>query len=220
MKAAGETAAHRELKRLAQAWARGQGFVEVAPEVRVPRSGFRADVAAVRPDGATAVFECKQSRADLRKDAHDEAAVRAKLAAAGARRRSLEEMLAVHRPELRRGEALWPEFDEWDFSALEHRGYRGVLRELETLQRRVRDGTKFSRMARYRCADELYLVLEDDLAGRDDWPGGWGVLVRLGGRLELRRPPQPLAADPAQRTGLRAAMARANGPRPGDGVAG
>ncbi len=43
---AGETAAHRELKRLAMAWAGEVGFDIVASEVRVPRSGFRADVAA------------------------------------------------------------------------------------------------------------------------------------------------------------------------------
>eukprot|EP01035_Chromulina_nebulosa_P050017 gene50017-67932_t len=114
----GETERHRRLKALALAWAREQGFAIAAGEVRVPRSGYRADVAAcLRGAGRrTAVFECKQARADLLKDAHGEAAVRARLGELMERRKSLEEMLAVHRPDLRRGEALWPEFDAWDFS--------------------------------------------------------------------------------------------------------
>jgi hypothetical protein len=207
----GETERHARLKELALAWARTAGFALAAAEVRVPRSGFRADVAAARADGTTAVFECKQSRADWRKDAHDEAAVLAELAAAGARRKNLEDLLAVHRPDLRRGEALWPEFDDWDFSALEHAGHHRLLRRLETLRRRRREGTKFSRMARYRCADELYLVLEDDIFARAELPAGWGLLVRAAAGLELRRPAGRLEVAPRQREALRASLRRAAG---------
>ena len=166
---ASETDLHQRLKALALAWAQASGFAIAAAEVRVPRSGYRADVAAYaprrrdRPEARTAIFECKQARADLLKDAHAEAATRARLAELIARRRTLEELLAVHRPDLRRGEALWPEFDSWDFSSLEHRAYRGVLDELETVQRRVQGGTKFSKMFRYRCADFLYLVVEENI---------------------------------------------------------
>lgn len=202
MKAAGETEAHRRLKRLARDWALAQGFAEAEAEVRVPRSGFRADVAAVRPDGRTALFECKQSRADLLKDAHAEAKAREALAAAKVRLARLESLLAEHRPDLRRGEALWAEFDTWDFAQLKHRGYGQRLKELEMLGRRVRAGTKFSRMARYRCADELYLVLEEDLAGRDELPAGWGVLVRQAEGLLVIRRPEALAAAPSQRAAL------------------
>src|SRR5450432_2129622 len=69
-------------------WAREQGYSCCGFEVRLPNSGYRADVAAYRPAsevapfvfagktsrrrqaaiGSTAVFECKQSRADLVKD--------------------------------------------------------------------------------------------------------------------------------------------------------
>jgi hypothetical protein len=76
----GETDRHRELKRLALAWAGARGWGLAAAEVRVPRSGWRADVAAAgEPDGPCALFECKQAREDLRRDAHDEAAARARL---------------------------------------------------------------------------------------------------------------------------------------------
>lgn len=211
----GETETHRRLKTLALAWAQANGFTIAAAEVRVPRSGYRADVAACGrgANARTAVFECKQARADLLKDAHAEAATHARLAELLQRRRSLEEMLRVHRPDLRRGEAFWPDYDAWDFSSLEHHAYRGVLNELETLQRRVLRGTKFSRMFRYRCADFLYLVVEENIFAEAEIPAGWGLLVRHaraeGEALSLARAPSDLGAAPAQRIALLESIALA-----------
>jgi hypothetical protein len=117
-------------------------------------------------------------------------------------------MLAVHRPDLRRGEALWPEFDAWDFSSLEHHAYRGLLAEIETVQRRVLRGTKFSKMFRYRCADFLYLVVEENIFAEAEIPAGWGLLVRRCGgdeaaeALQLARAPVQLEAAAEQRAAL------------------
>jgi len=199
-----ETDEHRQLKTLALAWARANGFAIAAWEVRVPKSGYRADVAACSRGAArrTAVFECKQARADLLKDAHAEAATRRQLAELIVRRQKLEELLAGHRPDLRRGEALWPEFDTWDFSGLEHATYRAVLAELSTLQTRVLKGTKFSKMFRYRCADFLYLVAEENIFAEAEIPAGWGLLVRRGEELALTRPPVALDATEGQRIAL------------------
>ena len=214
----GETERHRELKRLALAWARGRGLDLAAAEVRIPRSGWRADVAAAGgPDGPCALFECKQSREDLRRDAHDEAAARARCDELTRRALALDELLAAHCPALRRGEALWPEFDTWDFSALRHRGRRALAVARAAAERRVRDGTKFSRLRRYQAADELYLVVAPDCFAPADVPAGWGLLVRTaapgsgGPGLRLERAPEPLAAAPAQRAALRAAIRRALG---------
>ena len=193
-----ESDAHVRLKQLALDWARAAGYAEVAIEVRVPRSGYRADVAArCRTTGRVVVFECKQSRTDFLKDAHGEAFVRRRLEELAERQRGLEQMLTVHRPELRRGEAFWAEFDTWDFHSLEHRTYRRVLEELATLRRRARDGTKFSRMARWACADALYLVAEADLFAEAEIPAEWGVLVREGEELATHRSARmlPMAAE-------------------------
>jgi hypothetical protein len=210
----GETESHARLKRLALAWARANGFGIAACEVRVPKSGYRADVVAVSRGVSllrqgfegqgrrTAVFECKQARADLLKDAHAEAETKRKLAELLARRAKLEELLAMHRPDLRRGEALFPEFDSWDFSGLEHATYRDVLGELATLQGRVLNGTKFSKMFRYRCADFLYLVVEENIFAEAEIPAGWGLLVRCGEELALARPPVALDAAEEQRIAL------------------
>jgi len=204
-----ESEAHAKLKRLALTWAREQGFVIAAPEVRVPRSGYRADAAAIGRGVAakTALFECKQARADLLKDAHDDAAVRAELTALIQRRMELEALLATHRPDLRRGEALWPEYDAWDFSGLEHQAYRDLLTRLAAVQGRVIAGTKFSKLLRYRSADFLYLVVEDDIYAEAEIPAGWGLLVRVGEELVLRRRPAALEADAAQRRALLEAIA-------------
>lgn len=212
----GETEQHARLKTLALAWARGRGWTFAAAEVRVPRSGFRADVAAAHEDeqGAVVVFECKQSRADLLKDAHAEHAVRARVAELAQRQRGLEELLAAHRPDLRRGEALWPEFDTWNFDCLEHHTYRRVLDELATLRRRVREGTKFSRMSRYGCADALFLVLEENIHAEAEIPAGWGLLVRRGDELRLVHEAVALQPCAEQRAALRRAIAqKLAGPR-------
>jgi hypothetical protein len=207
----GETANHRRLKALALVWARANGFPIAALEVRVPRCGYRADVAARARGvgGVTALFECKQARADLLKDAHDLEATRARLAELGERRTRLEALLAVHRPDLRRGESLFAEFDAWDFSALEHRPYRALIEELLTVQERVRSGTKFARLFRYRCADLLYLVVEDDLHAPSELPAGWGLLVRRDEELSLARPPVLQHASSDQRYALLEAIALA-----------
>jgi hypothetical protein len=201
----GETESHARLKTLALQWARANGHSCAACEVRVPRSGFRADVVAFegRHEARVAVFECKQSRADLLKDAHDEAHTRAAAAALRERQAALEAMLAVHRPECRRRDALWPELDTCDFSGLEHRTYARVRRELLTLQRRVREGTKFSRMTRYRCADFLWLVVEPDIFAEAEVPARWGLLVRNGDTLVSRRPAEQLDVSLDQRDALR-----------------
>ncbi len=211
MGARGESDLHAELKRLALVWAQANGFVLCAPEVRVPRSDYRADVAACTRGGnrRTAVFECKQARSDLLKDAHAEAATRQRLTELVERRAALESLLTVHCPDLRRGEALWPEFDTWDFSQLEHQTYRTLLSELETAQRCIVRGTKFSKMFRYRCADFLYLVVEDGIFAEAEIPAGWGLLVRKGDQLETARRPADLAASDPQRTALLEAIALA-----------
>lgn len=201
---AGETEKHRRLKTLALRWAQTHGFPLAGLEVGVPRSGFRADVAAASRGAGrvTAVFECKQARADLLKDAHGWETTRQRLAELQERRASLERLLAVHRPDLRKGESLFPEYDAWDFSSLEHQGYRALLDELATLQQRSRRGTKFARMFRYRCADFLYLVVEEDIHAPAELPAGWGLLVRRGEELALVRPPVALGASDEQRQAL------------------
>jgi hypothetical protein len=83
-----------------------------------------------------------------------------------------------------------------------------VLDELETVQRRVLRGTKFSKMFRYHCADFLYLVVEENIFAEAEIPAGWGLLVRAvredgaGDELRLMRAPVRLEPKAEQRAAL------------------
>lgn len=190
----GETAAHLALKRLALLWAQENGYPICALEVSLPHCGYRADVAAYRPAknnliGVTAIFECKQSLPDFRRDACRDAVARARLETVYRRRQILEKHLRVHYPTLRTGETLFPEWDACDFDTIEHRGYTRVSRELIALQRQLQDGRKFEKLARYCCANLFYLVLPNELLCEPEAPLGWGLLVEKNGSLTMQRKP-------------------------------
>jgi hypothetical protein len=190
----GETARHLELKRLALLWAQENGYPLAALEISLPQCRYRADVAAYRPErngaiGHTVVFECKQSRPDLRRDARCGAQIMARLESVYRRQQILEKHLRIHYPTLRTGESLFPEWDAWDLHAIEHRGYRRVLRELTALQNQLCDGRKFEKISRYACANLFYLVTPSELVAEPETPPGWGLLVAQEGALLQRRKP-------------------------------
>jgi hypothetical protein len=189
----GETARHSRLKRLAFLWAQAHGYSACAMEVTLPRSRYRADVAAYRPQakkiGSTAIFECKQALCDLRRDNCHSNIARQRLEAICRRRQILETRLRVHYPNLRNGDSLFPEFDSHDFTAIGHRGYARVLSELKAQQNRLYDCTKFDKLTRYRRANLYFLVLPKELFRDSEVPVGWGALVESNGALTLIRRP-------------------------------
>src|SRR5205085_4906666 len=162
----GETEAHTRLKRLALLWAQKQGYSACALEVTLPRCRYRADVATYRPDGkqsgATAIFECKQALLDLRRDNGCTSRTMRRLEKVHQRRETLERNLRVHYPALRIPDSLFAEFDPHNFAAIEHRGYKQVLRQTRALQNRLFDGAKFETLLRYRCANLFFLVLSEE----------------------------------------------------------
>lgn len=182
-----ESEAHRNLKRLALAWARTRRLKLGAIEVKLPRSGYRADVAAATPraltEGAfTAVFECKVSRADFLRDSAPEA--QAQVAALASRLDELRALIAMHRPDLRRGEELFAEFDAYDLRGLKHDTHGRLEAELRVAQTKLHEGTKFAKLARWRAASLLYVVAEEGILLTHEVPDGWGLLVRRGEALE------------------------------------
>src|SRR6266540_7210556 len=185
----GETKQHARLKQLAFIWAQTHGFSACAMEVTLPRCRYRADVAGYqsipKQIGLTAVFECKQALCDLRRDnCHTEFA-RKRLEAICNRRQVLEARLRTHYPNLHNGDSLFPEFDSENFSAIGHRGYARLVRELQTLQNRLYDCAKFEKIISYRCANLFFIVLPDQLFSESEVPIGWGVLVESNNTLAL-----------------------------------
>jgi hypothetical protein len=189
----GETAHHARLKQLAFIWAQTHGFFACAMEVTLPRCRYRADVAGYcsipKQIGSTAIFECKQALCDLRRDnCHSESASQ-RLQAICERRQVLEARLRTHYPNLHNGDSLFPEFDSENFSAIGHRGYARLVRELRTLQNRLYDCTKFETLVRYRCANWFFIVLPEPLFREAEVPVGWGALVESECTLTLVRKP-------------------------------
>ena len=188
-----ESAAHRALKRLALLWAQAQGYSACALEVTLPRCRYRADVAAFRfspnESTCTAIFECKQASPDLRRDNRCASSTRERLESMHRRRLIIEKHLRVHYPALRRGESLFAEWDSHDFASIGHRNYTRVIRELTALQNQLRDGTKFEKLVRYRCANLFFLVLPNELFRPSEIPVGWGALAEKEGALSLLRQP-------------------------------
>lgn len=188
-----ETAAHRELKRLALLWAQAQRYSACAIEVTLPRCRYRADVAAFRlspnESGCATIFECKQSSPDLRRDNRCASTTRERLESVHKRRLIIEKHLRVHYPGLRRGESLFAEWDSHDFASIGHRNYSRILREMTALQNQLRDGTKFEKLVRYRCANLFFLVVPNELFCLSEIPVGWGALVAKNSMLSLARQP-------------------------------
>ena len=201
----GETDAHRRLKRLAILWAQGNGYSACGTEVSLPKCRYRADVAAYRSrskqPSVAAVFECKQSRADLRRDNCRSASTHERLRLISQRREALEKRLRTHYPTLRTGDSLFPEYDSHDFSGIGHRGYGRIVRELATLQARLTNSVKFDCLVRYRCANLFFLVLPGELYCEWEIPPGWGALVEENGALSLKR--RPFWHDISPETSLR-----------------
>ena len=203
----GESAAHRNLKRLAFAWACARRLKLAACEVRLPRSGYRADVAAATPralsDGAfTAVFECKATLADFLRDSAVEAGATERIATLAARLRELRALIAGHRPDLRRGEELFAEFDAYDLRGLKHDTHTRLEAELRAAQTKLHEGTKFAKLARWRAASLLYVVAEEGVLQAHEVPDGWGLLVRRGEELEPVLRPCLNPTTPEERVAL------------------
>jgi len=199
----GETDAHLRLKRLALIWAQRQGYSACALEVTLPRCRYRADVASFRAGGrqstTSAIFECKQCLVDLRRDNGSTSTTQRRLEKVHQRREVLERNLRVHYPTLRIADSLFTEFDSHNFEAIEHRGYKQVLRQTHALQNRLFDCTKFETLIRYRCANLFFLVLPQELFREPEIPIGWGALIESNDDLVLaRRPVWHETAEPSQ----------------------
>jgi len=199
---ASETAHHRDLKRLALVWAREQRYAIPACEVSLPHLRFRLDVGACRPAfrldrgssgratrspviGATALFECKQARADFLNDSRRSDVLTQRLKLMHARKERHETRLRLQYPSLRNGDALFAEYETHDFERSGDELYLKVLAQLRAAARQLYEHTKFEKLCRWKAANLHYVVTEPRLLRPHELPDGWGLLVRNGETLDL-----------------------------------
>ncbi len=202
--AGNESEAHLGLKRLSLAWAQRHGFRIAAAEVSVPSlGGCRLDAAAYRAEftqqrdkvtkrsvkmpclGATAIFECKSSRADFLKDSRCEERIAARLQKLHELRALYEASMQTHFPTLRQGESLFPEFDIYSFEAAGFEPYDKILAQIKTLSRRLHAQTKFDKLLRWKAANVHYVVADPGVVRTHELPAGWGLLVRKEQALDV-----------------------------------
>lgn len=208
---AGETVAHRDLKRRALLWAQASGFRIAAAEVSLPNHRVRMDVAACRPErvraaprvdgqapgrvkwnaavGVTAIFECKASRADFIRDGRSITRTLDRLKVLEERRMRAEEELKIHYPSIRNGDSLFQEYETLDFQRPGYERYDKIIREMRQLSSRLHENTKFERLAKYGAANLFYVVAEPSLVTTTALPCGWGLLERVGEELVLKTKP-------------------------------
>lgn len=198
-----ETREHLGLKELATAWLLSMGCRAVAHEVPCPVARFRVDAAgyaehefvagadpaahasifdAQRAGAAvraprTVIVECKASRADFLRDDLQVEALLAERERLLERKAAIErELIPVHEPHLREGrEALFEEMGGFDYARSRLLPYRRVLRQLAKLELRLHGQTKFDLVARWRLADELWLLAAAGVVRAREVPPGWGL---------------------------------------------
>jgi hypothetical protein len=123
-----------------------------------------------------AVFECKQSRNDLLRDNRRRDELRNRLTQLQERRSKLEALLSVHYPSVRMPDSLFPEWASFDFTALDHHGYRQTIRKIGQIQRQLLQNIKFDLVTHYQLANLHYLVTPIAMIGSGEVPLGWGFL--------------------------------------------
>lgn len=153
--------------------------------------------------GETYAMECKQSRADFLRDASVEGEARKELQGVAEEVEGLRALLGVHLPDCRQGVSLFREYDEYDFGELRHERWRSLVARLALLERKLAEGVKFSRIARYGAANFCYLVVEEGVLRRlGEVPVGWGCLVREEGTLRMEREAKRLVSSEGARLAL------------------
>ena len=214
-----ETEQHRDLKRLALAWAWEQGYRVAAQEVSLPHFRFRIDVAGYRPDstvvqcasgrrarativGTTAIFECKQTRADFLQSGRRIALLTERLRILAARKARHEARLGLQYPSLRTGDTLFAEYESYDYTRSGDELYLRDLEQLQTAARQLHAQTKFEKLTQWRAANLHYVVAEPALLRPHELPAGWGLLVREGAQLQLAVKPRWHDATDSARLGM------------------
>ena len=196
---ANETLRHLDLKRLGLAWAQAHGYRVAAAEVSVPNLGVRLDAAAYRPPagaargntlGTTAVFECKQSRADFFKDSRCAVCCCAERLAE-ARRTAARFMRKACAATCRRCAMAIRSFPSLTATAMKSRVTSHMTvwcEEMRTLAMRLHAQTKFAQLIRWKAANVHYLIAEEGIARPHELPFGMGALgkTRIGPRRNRR----------------------------------
>ena len=181
---------------MALQWAQQNGYRIGATEVKLPNRGVRMDVAAYRPQrinkekngknvscaaiGVTAIFECKVSTPDFRRDARSIIATTERLQILHAKKLKIEDELKIFYPSIRNGDSLFQEFETLNFQRPGYERYEKVIGEIRKLSSRLHENTKFEKLTQYGSANLYYVVADADVLAPHELPADWGWLRPVG----------------------------------------
>jgi len=182
----------RLLRRAALAWLVEEEADALASLVATRISRFKADAAGVwcapivnpAPVGPrqilspskTVVIECRVGREDCWPDCSNSAELSPKLKGLHARMRELCKSIRTNEPHLRRGDALFEEYAEWNYDDTADMEYHTLRRKIRKLEQALYKGTRFEGIRKSRIADFAYLCVPEGAIEPHELAEGWGLI--------------------------------------------
>ena len=175
----------RDMKRAILAW-----FVPQKPSgmgLNVPTrvSKYCADIAAfwsspgakrlMAPD-KTVIVEIRRNREQCWPDCSRQEELLPLLREKKNEKASLEAMLRKTEPELKDGDTLFPEFENWNYKLTKNRAYHKCLKQLEEIEHALYKGSRFEQIRRAYVADYLYLAVPTGTVAPEELADGWGLI--------------------------------------------
>ena len=172
-----ESAAHRWLKDRATRWFAARQWRALGQEVTLPTGRYRADVAAwtdVHSVARTLIAEAKVTRADFLRDAEDQRDLWERRARLQTAARVAHVRLRGSMPEQPGQGTLFVRGTPGD--TVPARDARVLRLQWAAVQRRLAQPAKFSQLAWWRAADELWIVTRRGLVRPGEVPADWGLV--------------------------------------------
>ena len=175
----------RDMKRAILAWLIPQKPSGMGLNVPTKVSKYRADIAAfwsspakkrlMAPD-KTVIVEIRRNREQCWPDCSRQEELLPLLREKKNEKASMEAMLRETEPDLKDGDTLFPEFENWNYKLTKNRAYHKCLRQLEEIEHALYKGSRFEQIRRAYVADYLYLAVPTGTVAPEELADGWGLI--------------------------------------------
>ncbi len=175
-----------DIRRAALAWMAKQKPTALAAKVPTRLKRFCASVAAfwsepgrrkrlLKPQ-RTAIVEIRADREACFAESAKNAELLPALRDAKARKTELEAEIRLNEPNLKDGDYLFDEIENWNYAASKNKDYRQALKRIEELERAIHNGSRFEKIRRAKVSNELYLAVPEGAVHPDELAEGWGLI--------------------------------------------
>lgn len=124
----------------------------------------------------TMILEMRFERDDCWPDISKREDILASLREVKNKKQQLEAIIRQEEPELRVGDNLFTEIEDWDYHTSRNPDYHRCLRHMEEIQHALYAGSRFEQIRRAHAADFLYLAVPSGLIDPRELANGWGLL--------------------------------------------